>query len=368
MHPIKTQLLLGSILLITLPTVAWSQHKLTLELNGMDPHVGQRFQVRVLDKATDLEVGRATVPSIPGALFSVDLYVLLADHSYWIDFYADYNQNSQYDAPPTDHAWRLELNNAQGDLTLPFTRNTTFTDIQWPLPLGAEDFTGTWTGSWTNITFGSTGPITALVEVNAENDSFRISLTTHGVFGNPDTVTFVSEGVYVENAETTQVVAPPPWSGNIILASGQISAELDVPSYGITFTLIGTMGPSQAIMIYAISGGFQANGVAVFEKQLGTGVNRQRLAIRPIKYALYQNYPNPFNSVTMIPFSVSKACRVVLKVHDVLGKTVATLVDGGLASGVYEVPFDATGLPSGVYFCRIEMENFQDVKKMTLLE
>ena len=58
---------------------------------------------------------------------------------YYIDFYADHNGNGQYDAPPVDHAWRLELSNVAGDSQLDFTHNTNFTDIEWPLTSIAEN-------------------------------------------------------------------------------------------------------------------------------------------------------------------------------------------------------------------------------------
>ncbi|RME02158.1 MAG: hypothetical protein D6814_00130, partial [Calditrichaeota bacterium] len=106
--------------------------KLKVNFTGMNPHVGQKFELRVVSKRTRMEVGRTSLASIPGPDFDVQLEESIeAGESYWIDFYADLNQNGLYDAPPTDHAWRLNLDEVQGDTTLTFAHNTNFTDIDW---------------------------------------------------------------------------------------------------------------------------------------------------------------------------------------------------------------------------------------------
>ena len=81
-------------------------------------------------------------------------------------------------------------------------------------------------------------------------------------------------------------------------------------------------------------------------------------------YSLSQNYPNPFNPTTTIKFSLPKDGLVKLVVYDVLGKEVATLVNGGQTAGNYEVTFDASKLTSGIYFYKITSGDFSDVKKM----
>lgn len=88
----------------------------------------------------------------------------------------------------------------------------------------------------------------------------------------------------------------------------------------------------------------------------------------PDGYKLYQNYPNPFNPTTKIQFSLQKAGFVTLRVYDVVGREVSTLVSEYKNIGTYIVDFDASGLPSGVYFYRIESNGFSDVKKMLLLK
>ncbi|MCW9094638.1 MAG: 5'-nucleotidase C-terminal domain-containing protein, partial [Ignavibacteriaceae bacterium] len=88
----------------------------------------------------------------------------------------------------------------------------------------------------------------------------------------------------------------------------------------------------------------------------------------PNEYALEQNYPNPFNPSTTIKYSVPNAENVQLKVYDVIGNEVATLVNETKSPGSYEVPFNASQLSSGVYIYSIRAGNFVETKKMILMK
>jgi hypothetical protein len=91
----------------------------------------------------------------------------------------------------------------------------------------------------------------------------------------------------------------------------------------------------------------------------------------PEKFVLYQNYPNPFNPTTNIQFTISSASGggfTSLKVYDVLGNEIATLVNEEKPPGTYEVEFDGTGFPSGIYFYSISAGNFLSTRKMILLK
>ena len=87
----------------------------------------------------------------------------------------------------------------------------------------------------------------------------------------------------------------------------------------------------------------------------------------PTKYSLQQNFPNPFNPTTEIQYSISQRSNVVLKVYDVLGNEVTTLVNEVKEQGVYTIKFNASNLSSGIYFYRIEAGSFTDSRKMILL-
>jgi hypothetical protein len=91
------------------------------------------------------------------------------------------------------------------------------------------------------------------------------------------------------------------------------------------------------------------------------------VAAVPERFALGQNYPNPFNPETEIGFRIAEVGFVSLKVFDVLGREVATLVNEEKQLGTYSVQWDASGQASGVYFYRLQTGNFVDVKKLILL-
>ena len=88
----------------------------------------------------------------------------------------------------------------------------------------------------------------------------------------------------------------------------------------------------------------------------------------PENFSLKQNYPNPFNPVTKIDFDIPLESRVSLKVYNTEGKEIQSLVNGSLNSGYYSIEFDASSLPSGVYYYRLESGNFVSTKKLMLLK
>lgn len=98
-----------------------------------------------------------------------------------------------------------------------------------------------------------------------------------------------------------------------------------------------------------------------------TGV-KECIISNPEDYILSQNYPNPFNPSTNIGFTLPEAAPVKLMVINTLGETVEVLADEYLTAGSYEYQFNAAGLPSGIYFYRIETGTFSKVKKMLLLK
>ena len=108
---------------------------------------------------------------------------------------------------------------------------------------------------------------------------------------------------------------------------------------------------------------------ATWEFKTGTGLTavNEETGI-PKTFALLQNYPNPFNPTTVIKYSLPKAQIVTLKVYNVLGQEVATLVDARQNVGYYEVNFNADLFASGVYFYVLRTDNFSAVHKMMLLK
>jgi hypothetical protein len=87
-----------------------------------------------------------------------------------------------------------------------------------------------------------------------------------------------------------------------------------------------------------------------------------------MRTALKQNFPNPFNPTTQIQFTIADRARTVLKVFDQHGGEVATLVNEIRPPGTYAVTWDAAGLASGVYFCRLIAGRFSETKKIVILK
>jgi protocatechuate 3,4-dioxygenase beta subunit len=88
----------------------------------------------------------------------------------------------------------------------------------------------------------------------------------------------------------------------------------------------------------------------------------------PISVRLYQNYPNPFNPSTTLRFDLPDHARVTLRVYDLLGREVATLLRGTVDAGSHTVAFDAAGLPSGLYLARLESGGVVQTRRMTLMK
>ena len=96
------------------------------------------------------------------------------------------------------------------------------------------------------------------------------------------------------------------------------------------------------------------------------GVENQDPAI-PRSFGLSQNYPNPFNPVTTISYRIATTSQVSLAVLDLLGREIEVIESGKRVPGAYEVTFDGSGLPSGIYLYRLEAGDFVETKSLVLL-
>ena len=85
-------------------------------------------------------------------------------------------------------------------------------------------------------------------------------------------------------------------------------------------------------------------------------------------FSLHQNYPNPFNPTTKINYQIPELSFITLKVYDVLGNEIAILVNEAKLAGSYDVEFDASSLPSGVYFYQFRAGSFVETRKMVLMK
>jgi photosystem II stability/assembly factor-like uncharacterized protein len=109
-------------------------------------------------------------------------------------------------------------------------------------------------------------------------------------------------------------------------------------------------------------------GLVLRTTDLGTTWINEKNKIYPAQFKLEQNYPNPFNPTTHFEFRIADFGFVCLKIYDILGKEVATLVNEEKTVGNYEVEFDAANLSSGVYFYRLTAGKFSAARKMLLIK
>ena len=163
---------------------------------------------------------------------------------------------------------------------------------------------------------------------------------------------------------------------SFILATGIIFSQEQIP-YSV-FSSMGGIQSNSNNMVYSTLGESVIGVASNSSNQLLSGfwnVYKQNVVtaveddeIVPLEFRMEQNYPNPFNPSTIIRFSVSEKSNVVLKVYDILGSEVATLVNNDMDIGRYEVEFRADNYSSGIYIYKISAGDFVSTKKMILLK
>jgi len=139
---------------------------------------------------------------------------------------------------------------------------------------------------------------------------------------------------------------------------GETWNEFQTPDNSIVFDLQFTDSRNG----YAVGD----NGIVLKFDPTLVGVKTE--PIPPYDFVLYQNYPNPFNPVTSIAYVVGSDQFISLKIYDVLGNEMVSLVNRELSAGKYSVDFDASSLPSGIYFYQLKAGTFIQTKKMVYLK
>lgn len=128
--------------------------------------------------------------------------------------------------------------------------------------------------------------------------------------------------------------------------------------YTIIFTLL---------MIFSLSINSGAETKDHSDKNLD-GLGAGKIAGLSEDYKLYQNFPNPFNPATIISYKINKGGFVTLKVYNLVGQVVKTLVEQYQESGTYSKQFDASKLSAGVYLYKLQVNDYTSVKRMTLIK
>ena len=211
------------------------------------------------------------------------------------------------------------------------------------------------------------------VDIQACNDPFsngyNVGWTQTGEWLKY-TVNIASSGTY----NVLVNVSAPNTGGKIILSlnGSTIGSILDVPATGgwqnwqyITIPNVWLPQGTNSLQVRLFFGNFNLSYIKF--DLIAVDVENE-VEYLPAEFSLNQNYPNPFNPLTHISWQSPTSGWQTLKIYDVLGNEIATLVDEYRNAGYYELEFDASNLPSGIYFYKLNTGNYTDTKKLILLK
>lgn len=153
-------------------------------------------------------------------------------------------------------------------------------------------------------------------------------------------------------------------NGNILWTKKYIAAS-DIGSYGVSCVVDNTgnlyiTGTEQQTSSSFDSFTLKYESTITSVRELSDGI--------PISFTLGQNYPNPFNPTTTIKYEIPKSSFVTLKIYNIVGQLITTLVDGQKSVGTYAIQWNAANVSSGIYIYRITAGNFSDAKKSIVLK
>jgi hypothetical protein len=252
--------------------------------------------------------------------------------------------------------------------------NSSFSRTPSDFPGSAASFTGlavddsniVWIGTWTQFTInGST-----LIRLDANNGSYTVyqhdlGWPFPGEHVRPLAVT--SDGRLWMQYDSEY----PSNDNGLCWYDGVNVGSFPAPPGGVPQWGGLPNSNIKKLEVREIPGGYElwmsclGRGIAVLTVNLGTtSIDNEKES--PKSFMLSQNYPNPFNPTTTINYQIMKNDFVSLKVYDVLGNELATLVNEEKQAGTYKVQFDAFNLSSGVYFYTLKTGNFTSTRKMIL--
>ncbi|MGB9696607.1 MAG: T9SS type A sorting domain-containing protein [Ignavibacteria bacterium] len=164
-------------------------------------------------------------------------------------------------------------------------------------------------------------------------------------------------------------------SGTYLLAGNNLGNVFLTTNSGTTWTNVSTGLPTMGILCLAFIPGadplvFAGNDASAIYRRLLTQMLSVKVisSVIPTQFSLKQNYPNPFNPTTKIEFSLPKNVFANLIIYDILGREVERLVNEQLNAATYEVIWDASNYPGGVYYYKLQADNYVETKKMILLK
>jgi hypothetical protein len=152
-----------------------------------------------------------------------------------------------------------------------------------------------------------------------------------------------------------------------VLTDQSVAVEIDPVSHLAAISLYHAEGNVRIEFTVNDPGGASAKDTLAISL-INTGVAAERIADAPKEYILFDNYPNPFNPETTIRYGLPKPSSVDIRIYNLIGQEVATLIEEKQQPGTYEIHWDAKGRASGIYFYRIEAEDWRKVKRMVLVK
>jgi hypothetical protein len=183
--------------------------------------------------------------------------------------------------------------------------------------------------------------------------------------------TWTPIGGNLPNIPLNDIIVDPAARPRLYAASD--AAVLYSTNYGTTWHLLGTGLPSTPVLDLTLHSPTRklvahTHGRSNWILDVTTLTRvAEKTTAHPASFTLHQNYPNPFNPATNIRFELHQAGGVVLKVFDVLGRTVATIVDENLEAGEHVREFSAKNLSSGVYWYRLEVGGRGAARRMIVI-
>lgn len=324
-------------------TLDWN-YLLRLEVKDIHPHLGQKFEVRVVDTNSGKEVGRKSLPAILTDEFELNIPGIQLNTMYHVDLYADFNKNGHYDAPPADHAWRLDYNSGDdGDDNLNFTHNTNFTDIEWENQVVLQLMA-------MNPHVGEMMEF-RLVEPNGRGEVVRKKIESTVA---PD---FSIPFAGLKSGEDYNLDFYADHNGN---------GTYDAPPTDHAWRISFTAGNSDTTIEFTHNTNFT-------DIEFPTAIAENIAGTMPEQFSLEQNYPNPFNPTTTIRFNLNRSGLVQLTIFNALGQQIQKLVNKNLNAGSYQVSWNGLdthgrSVPSGVYFYKLQSKQGVQVRKMMLLK
>ena len=226
---------------------------------------------------------------------------------------------------------------------------------------------------------------------NSGKNIFFLGMPLHKMNGNPGSIKNLLQKVLLNDFNTPFISLTSPVPGEVLIVGStynlswksnlvsnakieystdngtswiNITASTDGTSGNYMWTVPNTISENCAIRISDTSNP-AVYGMNYFAIRLTTGITDNN---KSSSYKLQQNYPNPFNPTTTINYSLAKEGHVKITIYNILGSKAAVLVNENKSAGNYSVQFNASRLPSGIYFYRLESGSYSDIKKFVLMK